>query len=166
MTESRRNHATIHKLRTIGNAIDVSLFTQVPRERAHITCLDHRLEADVLLETQFEIIRRDRLRIDFQRTKRHWEHQRSAGAERVDVAVKDCVRRLLWRVVSQRASARAAGATPDPRRMISATHCANNRLACAKNVPGKSNARFPINWFRMPETFYGSRISRHHDSIQ
>ena len=50
--------------------------------------------------------------------------------------------------------------------MIDATHPANDGLALAPDVPGKTDSRFQIHWSGMPETFKDSGVVRNYDAVE
>src|SRR5438034_9659087 len=63
----------------IGNAVYISPLAQVPAERSKIADFHHRLETDVLLNAEGEVVNRRRVRVALESIHRARPVQRSAG---------------------------------------------------------------------------------------
>ena len=98
-TEQSGN-STIYELRSIRKLIYVALLTQVPGERSNITHFHYRLEADVLLNADLEVINRWCFGMDFECSQRLRKVHRCSESYEVrnvlDVAIVDGEGFLLW----------------------------------------------------------------------
>src|SRR5215813_4720144 len=130
----------IDPLRGVGNLVDVPSLTEMSCERTHITDLDDRLEADILLDAHRDVIRSRGIGAAFDSVQRRRRAQRGAGEidEVVYVAEIDLEVALERRIVDQVSAGRSAAR---PWRVIHAELSAHDCLRSSGNVPRKAEAR-------------------------
>src|SRR5215469_4090223 len=139
----------------------------MPHLRSDVADLHHRLEANVLLDSQREVIDRRSLRMGFNDIDRTWSHridrQGRQVAHRARGSARNSQPSLERGIADQVTASSAATGTVG---VINASHAPQDRLARPSQIPRKANARLPIDGLLLSEAFWHRRISSLNDSVQ
>src|SRR6185369_9316740 len=126
------------------------------RKRSNITSFEHRLESNVLLHAEREVVDSRSFGINFETSQIRWKGQstQDLSSKLIDVAEINREGFLLWRIGSQAARPGASCSASNARSVVYPAHSTNHRRTSAKNIPGKAQSRFKINRSRMSEAFW------------